>query len=337
MPDIPYPDRAIAVPAWARRLPSPVSVKAGIYYVLAGVWVALAAMTAMLGVPNFLDPGNIANVLYQTSFVALLAVPMTLLLISGNFDLSVGANAALCAACVLVLDDKLGPAGAIALTLACGASVGLVNGLIVQRLGINAFIVTLGMMTALRGVLLIVTGGRTATSHNPAGMAVLRSLGTGEWASLAKPVYYLAGVTLLAWFVTSVTIVGRRLQAVGSNVEAARLAGIRVAAYKVVPFVLNGVMAAIVGMLFAARLGSVLPNAMSGLELTVIAAAVLGGTSLFGGSGDVLRSIAGSVLLFSLLNGFDIMGLGSSYQGVVEGVVLVAAAALYAGRREGRT
>jgi D-xylose transport system permease protein len=102
----------------------------------------------------------------------------------------------------------------------------------------------------------------------------------------------------------------------------------------VVPFVLNGLAAAFVGLLFAARIGAVLPNAMTGMELTVIAAAILGGTSLFGGSGNVLKSVAGVVVIYSLINGFDILGLGTSYQGVIEGVVLIIAAAIYTvGRR----
>jgi ribose/xylose/arabinose/galactoside ABC-type transport system permease subunit len=146
---------------------------------------------------------------------------------------------------------------------------------------------------------------------------------------LAKPVYYMAAVTAVAWCVTRFTIIGRRLQAVGANPEAARLIGISINRYRIVPFVLNGLAASFVGLLFAARLGAVLPNAMSGMELTVITAAILGGTSLFGGSGSVLKSVTGAVVLYSLVNGFDILGLGTSYQGVIEGVVLIIAAAIY--------
>ena len=153
---------------------------------------------------------------------------------------------------------------------------------------------------------------------------------------LAKPVYYMAAVTAVAWCVTRFTIIGRRLQAVGANAEAARLMGISVNRYRVVPFVLNGLAASFVGLLFAARLGAVLPNAMSGMELTVITAAILGGTSLFGGSGSVLKSVTGAVVLYSLGNGFDILGLGTSYQGVIEGVVLIIAAAIYTVGKRGR-
>lgn len=360
--------------------------ESGIYYALAAIWIVLTAITLSLGIQAFLDVGNLANILYQTSFVAIVAVPMTLVLVSGNFDLSVGATAAICAATVLLLTDHVGAIPAVFIAIIPGVAIGLVNASIVQFVGINAFIVTLATMTTLRGVLLIMTGGHTASASNREAVRPLKAIENGTWDTpnllwvagavalviaafyfwrgqrdrrpliyavagaalvvagfffdarwtLAKPVYYMAAITAAAWFVTQFTIVGRRLQAVGANTEAARLIGIKVTRYKVVPFVLNGLAAAFVGILFAARLGAVLPNAMSGLELTAIAAAILGGTSLFGGSGSVLKSVAGGVVLFSLVNGFDILGLGSSYQDVIEGVVLVIAAAIYTVGKPGR-
>jgi D-xylose transport system permease protein len=301
-----------------------------------------------------------------------------LVLISGNFDLSVAATAAIAAASVLLLSDVVGIYPAMAISLVAGALIGLVNATIVQGLGINAFIVTLATMTALRGVLLIITGGHTASADDRDALAPLKWIENGFWTPpnllwcggvaaliaaialwwrrggaapwicgaagiallaagfffdatwpLAKPVYYMAAVTATAWCVTRFTIIGRRLQAVGANPEAARLIGIGINRYRIVPFVLNGLAASFVGLLFAARLGAVLPNAMAGMELTVITAAILGGTSLFGGSGSVLKSVAGAVVLYSLVNGFDILGLGTSYQGVIEGVVLIIAAAIY--------
>jgi D-xylose transport system permease protein len=360
--------------------------EAGIYYALTVIWIVLTACTVMLGAQNFLDPANIANILYQSSFVAIIAVPMTLVLISGNFDLSVAATAALSAACVLLLSDVVGIYAAMAISLAAGVLIGLINAAVVQGLGINAFIVTLATMTALRGVLLIITGGHTAAAEDRELTLPLKWLENGVWVvpnmlwlagalalicgaflwwrgkgiaplvgcgigavllgcgffvdaswALAKPVYYMVAVTAFAYCITRFTIIGRRLQAVGANAEAARLLGIDINRYRVVPFVLNGIAASFVGLLFAGRLGAVLPNAMTGMELTVITAAILGGTSLFGGSGNVLKSVMGVVVLFSLINGFDILGLGTSYQGVIEGVVLIIAAAIYTvGKRVGR-
>src|SRR5580700_11021486 len=125
---------------------------AGIYYALALVLIVLTALTRVFESQNFLDPGNLANILYQASFVAIIAVPMTLVLISGNFDLSVAATAAISAACVLLLSDQVGIFPAMAISLVPGLLAGLLNAAVVQGLGINAFIVTLAMMTALRGV-----------------------------------------------------------------------------------------------------------------------------------------------------------------------------------------
>jgi D-xylose transport system permease protein len=372
----PAPRGALWPRGWAKSLSLG---EAGIYYALALIFVALTALTIALGARNFLDPANLANILYQSSYVAIIAVPSTLVLISGNFDLSVGAIAALCAASVLLLSDIVGIYPAIAISLGAGAVIGLLNAAIVEGIGINPFIVTLATMTALRGLLLIITGGHTAAASDREALGPLQAIENGTWTCpnllwmaavaafalaafvwwrqrragavvgcgaaglalviagffagggwvLAKPVYYMAAVTAAAWFVLRFTIIGRRLQASGANIEAARLVGVRVRRYKVVPFVLNGLAAAFVGLLFAARLGAVLPNAMTGMELTAIAAAILGGTSLFGGSGSVLKSVAGAVVLFSLENGFDLVGLGSSYQGVIEGVVLIIAAAVY--------
>jgi D-xylose transport system permease protein len=305
-------------------------------------------------------------------------------LISGNFDLSVAATAAISAACVLLLSDVVGIYPAMAISLVAGAFIGLVNAAIVQGLGINAFIVTLATMTALRGVLLIITGGHTASADDREIIVPLKAVENGSWMlpniwwcagaivlatsafewwqkkhrkllpiacgvvllgigfffdaswALAKPVYYMAAITAVTYLITRFTIIGRRLQAVGANAEAARLIGINVNRYRVVPFVLNGLAAAFVGLLFAARIGAVLPNAMTGMELTVITAAILGGTSLFGGSGNVLKSVAGVVVIYSLINGFDILGLGTSYQGVIEGVVLIIAAAIYTVGRRGK-
>lgn len=379
------PLAAMAPRRWRAQLKSFSLSEAGIYYALALVWIVLTIFTVLFGVQNFLDPANLANILYQAAFVAIIAVPMTLVLISGNFDLSVAATAAISAASVLLLSDVVGIYPAMAISLLAGAVVGLVNAAVVQGLGINAFIVTLATMTTFRGVLLIITGGHTASADDREATAPLKWIENGSWVApnllwcggaaaliaaallwwqrrrtapliwsgvgvvlfitgffvdaswaLAKPVYYMAAVTAIAWCVTRFTIIGRRLQAVGANAEAARLMGIDINRYRIVPFVLNGLAAAFVGLLFAARLGAVLPNAMWGMELTVITAAILGGTSLFGGSGSVLKSVAGAVVLYSLVNGFDILGLGTSYQGVIEGVVLIIAAAIYTIGKRGR-
>jgi D-xylose transport system permease protein len=356
----------------------------GVYYALLLLITVLTIITTYLGQANYLSVLNLSNVVYQSSLIAIMAVAMTVVLISGNFDLSVASVAALAAAILIGNADAIGffPAAAVALIVAMG--VGLLNGVIVQYVGINAFIVTLGTMTAVRGLVLIYTGGRSLSVTNPdviaamksfegahheafwlilvasclllavGAVGLLRTWSAGKplrpsslgmtiagaaflliaWASggelsLRNPVIYLAVFTAIVWFTLSFTMVGRRLYAVGGNSEAARLSGINVMRYKLMAFVFCSGAAGFAGILFASRLRSINPAALQGAELTVIAAAILGGTSLFGGAGSVVKTLAGALLLFTLTNGFNILNLGANWQGLIEGIVVVVAAAIY--------
>jgi D-xylose transport system permease protein len=312
-----------------------------------------------------------------------LAIFMTVVLISGNFDLSVGSVAALAGAVALLTIDDVGTIGAVALALGAGLVAGTINAVLVQVIGVNAFIVTLGSLTAIRGVVLILLNGESVTAQSqalasfdaktvavPAALCVVAGAAVlaGAAARLRAALRAADSVPLDGFFVASVTVgaaaivlaivapgaltqplpvwlmlalslvvslvlrfltVGRNLHAVGSSPEAARLSGINVNRYKMVPFVLSGVAAAGVGVIFAGQFNSLDPNALSGTELTVIAAAILGGTSLFGGAGFVAKSVLGTIVLFTLSNGFNVLNLGSNYQYVVQGVVLVAASAIY--------
>jgi ribose transport system permease protein len=352
---------------------------AGIVYAQILLVVGLTLACALTGRPGYLSGDNVANLLEQASLVAILAVFMTVVLISGNFDLSVGSVAALSAAVSLGTIDQHGLWFAAALGLASGLAVGLVNGLIVQFFGINAFIVTLGTLTGVRGLVLILTDGRTITVGQQQSFDSLATIQGGYWnvalvaiAGLvalgvaavllarrrrltravalwsiagvalvalglaggltfryAKTVYYALVLMAAVWAVLRFTVVGRRLYAVGANAEAARLSGINVARYKVMPFVLSGLAAAVVGILYGAKLSAVNPTALQGSELEVLAAAILGGTSLFGGSGSVVKSVIGALFLFTIANGFNVLNLGANYQDLIEGVILIAAAATY--------
>jgi D-xylose transport system permease protein len=356
--------------------------RAGVVYALILLVVILVVTTIAMGQPAYLSSTNISNILGQLAPDAILAVFMTVVLISGNFDLSVASVAALSAAIALETIDTIGTVPAILLALAVGAVVGYANALLVQKVGVNAFIVTLGAMTAVRGVVLIVLNGESVTAQSrdlvtiddvvlsvPFWVGAIVGLGLLALAvlrfrrarlSTALPLdgffvaMIIAGVLMLVvsfaapdlltqplpvWLMVFVTVAvslglrflvpGRKLYAVGSNPEAARLSGINVNFYKMAPFVLSGVAAAAVGLIYAGRFNSVDPNALTGTELTVIAAAILGGTSLFGGAGYVGKSVLGTVILFTLSNGFNMLNLGSNYQYVVQGVVLIAASAVY--------
>ena len=376
---------AEAHPSRRRRLPPSLRLSnAGVVYALVVLVVVLSVASEAQGRAAYLEPTNVSNILDQTALIGILAITTTIVLISGNFDLSVGSVAALGAAMTLSLLDDIGFWPALVVGVGAGALVGLFNGVVVQYVGINAFIVTLGTMTAVRGLVLIVTDGRTVTAPDGPSREQLRGIDGGSW--ITPNLYLLAGLGLLAlaawrWRTTSsrpqwrpprvllplvagallvvaspvaiftvritqrtvyllvlaalaawllrFTSIGRRLYATGGNAEAARLSGIAVNRYKVVAFVLNGAAAAFVGVLYAARLGSINPTGLSGFELTALAAAILGGTSLFGGLGSVLKSLIGALILVTLKNGFNVLNLGANWQGLIEGIVLIVAAGMY--------
>ncbi|MDX6213213.1 MAG: ribose transport system permease protein [Frankiales bacterium] len=356
--------------------------RAGVVYALALLIVVLLIATSAKHLPAYLSSVNVSNVLSQSAPDAILAVFMTVVLISGNFDLSVASVAALAAALALKTIDSIGTAPAVLLALGVGVAVGSVNAVLVQKIGVNAFIVTLGSMTAVRGIVLIALGGESVTANSRALVALdstvykvppvvavlvgvlllvlagIRVRGLNDENAPPLDGFFLAFIAcavllivvaviapalltqplpvwLMIWVTIGVSAVlrflvpGRNLYAVGSNAEAARLSGINVNLYKMTPFVLTGLASAGVGLLYAGRFNSVDPNALTGTELTVIAAAILGGTSLFGGAGHVAKSVLGTVVLFTLSNGFNMLNLGSNYQYVVQGAVLIAASAVY--------
>lgn len=345
--------------------------EAGVYYALLILLALLAAIAQSRGLPAYLSAQNLGNIAYQASLVGIMGVAMTVMLITGAFDLSVASVAALAAAVLVGLAPGIGfPLAALA-AITTAMCVGIFNGAIVQFVGINAFIVTLGTLTAVRGLVLVLTDGRSLMVEQPqvlqqmlafestrvplfwvlialaaallllaalrrrallglgglglAGLALL----AGQAFAVAAPVIYLALFTALVWAVLRFTVIGRRVYAVGGNAEAARLSGINVHAYKLGAFVLSSAAAGFAGVLFGCRLGAINPTALQGSELTVIAAAILGGTSLFGGAGSVLKTVVGALLLFTLTNGFNVLDLGASYQGLIEGIVVIAAAAIY--------
>ncbi len=353
---------------------------AGVVYALILLVVLIAIASSAQGRSGYLSSVNMSNILDQTALVGILAIFMTVVLITGNFDLSVASTAALSGTIALELIDGYGPFVAVVAAVLAGAAVGLANALLVQKLGVNAFIVTLGTLTAVRGIVQVILDGQSITASDTSLLTLsTRRIVVPTWLALVvavailsyvawrvvksserarvvaeASVLLLSGVavllvaslrpglldqTLPTWLmlvlalvtaaVLRYTVVGRNLYAVGGNPEAARLSGISVDRYKMGAFVLNGAVAGVVGVLYAGRFNSVDPTVLNGAELTVIAAAVLGGTSLFGGSGYVGKSVVGALILFTLSNGFNVLNIGANYQNVVQGGVLVAAAALY--------
>ncbi|WP_212913269.1 ABC transporter permease [Streptomyces sp. TS71-3] len=347
-------------------------------YALVVLTAVLAITSSVEGRPAYLNDVNVGNILDQSALIGILSVFMTVTLITGNFDLSVASTAALGGTVALKLVDAHGVVVALVVALLIGLLVGLVNAVLVQKVGVNAFIVTLGTLTAVRGIVQAILNGQSISAENTgfhtfatarlivhpaaafaAGVllvvaavllfvrasrrptrasvesavvgVILLLIASARPALLGQtvPVWIMLGLALLTGAVLRYTVVGRNLYAVGGGSEAARLSGINVDRYKMAAFILNGAMAALVGVLYAGRFNSVDPTVLTGGELTVIAAAVLGGTSLFGGSGHVSKSVVGTLILFTLSNGFNVLNIGSNYQNVVQGSVLVAAAAVY--------
>jgi D-xylose transport system permease protein len=356
---------------------------AGVFYALITIPLIFGTLTTLTNSPGYVGTTNLSNVLDQTVLVGILAIFITVVLISGNFDLSISSTAALSAVVALQL-HSLPMAPTLVICLGVGAIIGLINGLIVQYLGVNAFITTLAMATAVRGLVFVASGGTSVTAKLPSfhalssgrfavdfavavgvggavsillaiwifvhrtrrglgltigiiGLAlILSALVVPHYLELTSAVVILLVLMLAAWVVLRFTVVGRRLYATGSNPEAARLAGVNVDRYRIVAFVLSGAGAAFVGLIFVGRFQAMNPQALTGQELVAITAAILGGTSLFGGVGSVVKSVIGALILTSLSNGMNFMNVDTSWQGVISGFVLVAAAAIYTAGRGNR-
>lgn len=277
--------------------------------------------------PAFLSVRNIRAILNVVSFVGIIAVGQTILLISGEFDLSVGSVAGLSA----VVAGKLMTAVALPVPLAIlggvgvGAACGLLNGLIVVRLGIPAFIQTLGMLFIGQGLIQVVTNGYPVYPLPPPLTAFgLANLGFGLGWSFAFFIF----AALIADLVLRRTVLGRNLYATGGNKEVARLVGINTSIYKIGSFVTVGALAGIAGMFVMADLASATTSIGSGWELVVIAGVVVGGVSLFGGAGTVAGGVIGILLLKVVQSGLVVIGVNSNWQQIAVGVIMVMAVGL---------
>lgn len=286
--------------------------------------VLLAAVLSVL-TPRFLDSNNLANVARQVSINAVIAAGMTIVILTGGIDLSVGSVLALSGAATAGLATGGAPlAVAVPAGLGLGLLLGVANGLLVTYGRIPPFIATLGTMTAARGLTLVYTGGRPITGLSDS----FRVLGTGS-----MPTFIMLLVYLAAWAFLSHTRPGRYIYAIGSNEEAARVAGIPVHRYKILAYALAGLVAGLAGVVLTARLNSAQPTAGVGFELDAIAAVVLGGTRLSGGTGSVGGTLVGSLIIGVLNNGLNLLDVSSFYQQVVKGVVILLAVLVDRGKR----
>ncbi len=287
-----------------------------------GVIVVLSGVILWAIVPNFLSVGNLRAVLIGMVPAAIIAIAMAMLLVSGGFDLSVAAVMALCGtvAAYLVVQGWPIPLALLA-TILLGLVIGWFNGFLITRLRINPLVATLGTMSAARGISLVITEGYNISSLPQAFLTF------GEQGPLRLP--------WMVWIMVLLVVVGdlllrkssffRQLYYIGGNERAARLSGISVDRVRIFAYMLSGALSAVAGILLASRLNTAVPTAGAGLELTVIAAGVIGGASLAGGEGSVFGAVLGIVFLSVVSNAVNLVNISTFWQQVVTGVALIAA------------
>ena len=294
--------------------------------ICAGYIIMFILLTALS--EDFLTTRNLLNVLSQTSSTMIVAVGMTFVLITGGIDLSVGSVAALSAtlSVAFMVNYQLPVAISLLLGLLVGIACGFINGLIISKLNLPAFIVTLAMMSSARGAALVYTNGKTIVGVPDSAI----KFGQGYLFSIIPiPVVVMAIILVIAGIFITKTVFSRYIYAVGGNEECAKLSGINVNRVKLVVYSLSGLGAAIAGIIMTMRLASGQPTLGEGLEMDAIAACVLGGTSLSGGKGFLFGTIIGSVFLTTLSNGLNLMGVSSYMQQVLKGLIIVAAVCMY--------
>jgi ribose transport system permease protein len=286
----------------------------------------LAVVIISLTTNRFLDPGNIQNVALEVAVVAIIAIGSTLVILTGGIDLSPGSNVALttCMLAILVKNEGLPLAVGVLLILVLGAGLGFVNGFLSTYGRLPSFIVTLATLSVYRGLAFLVTNGSPIFSVSPD----LNTVFYGSLLGVPLPFYYVVTLYILALVFLRHTITGRAIYAVGGNESAARLSGIRVNRTRLIAFVIAGVMASIGGLLTAAQLDSGSPNYGQGLELSAIAAAVIGGASLAGGYGNVVFTLFGAMTVAVVQNGLNLNAVPTAYQEITLGVIIVLAVAL---------
>jgi len=300
------------------------------YLAMLLIWLALVMVFGLLS-HNFLSERTFITLANRIPTLAVVAAGMTLLLIIGGIDLSVGSVLGLCGAVVglALVNFHLPIWAAILLALGVGLAVGTLNGVVSVRLGIPSFIVTLGMLEIARGLAYLTTNSQTKYIGSD-----VESLSTPIAGLAVSPAFIISLLVIVTGqVVLSRTVFGRYLIAIGTNEQAVRLAGINPRPFKIAVFALLGLLAGLGGVFHTSRLGSSDPNAGVGLELSAIAAVVIGGTSLMGGRGSVINTFFGVLIIATLEAGLAQVGASEPTKRVITGIVIVWAVILDAWRR----
>jgi len=297
-----------------------------VYIVFVIVFIFFAII---LNSKGFVNPTNLLNILRQTAMVSIMAVAGVFVLGAGQIDLTVGSNAAMSAMIAsLILQEVGGFLGIILALLAClafGIGIGCINGLLVTRLRLPAFLATLGMMQAVRGLAMWVTN----TAAVPIGNNAFNQIfGTGFIGPVSVLILWTGAFYVVGYIVFNKTPFGKHSLATGGNETAARYSGIRVDRIKMYVFMLSGALAAFAGVLYAGRMQSGRYSFGDGDEMSVIAAVVLGGASMAGGTGSMIGALVGSILMGMISNALILAGLTSAQQKIVNGLIIIAAVAL---------
>ena len=272
----------------------------------------------------FLTWDNWLNLLRQSSINGILAIGVTFVILIKGIDLSVGsvmALAGMIAASLVTSKNEHFVLVAVLAGLGIGAALGLVNGVIVARINVPPFVATLGMLSMARGMTLIFSQGRPIPNLS----APFRWIGGGDLFGLPVPVLILFLVFGIGWVVLSYTTFGRYIYAVGGNEKAARTSGVSTRMVTASTYVISGLLAGLAGLVLTSRTTAALPQAGIGYELDAIAAVVIGGTSLAGGRGSLVGTLFGALIIGTINNGMDLMGVSSYYQQLLKGAIIVAA------------
>jgi ribose transport system permease protein len=291
-----------------------------------GIVVVCILLFSVLSIVQdaFLTEENIKNVASQNAPLAIVAVATTIPIITGGFDLSLGATYALAGITAAWLAVNLDPTAGIILGILLGLAIGVGNGLLITGLRINSFLATLATGLIIRALAVLYSGGFLIQVEAEG----FRTLGLGHFLGLEIATWVFIGFALILGIVLARSAFGRYVYAVGGNPEAARLSGVRISAVRVGAFAISGLGAGLAGVIGASRIGQGQTDVGVGIELTAIAAVVVGGTSILGGSGAIWRTVFGIALLAMITNGFNLFGISPVYSDIMTGGIIIVAIAL---------
>ncbi|CAM2154526.1 ribose ABC transporter membrane subunit [Pararobbsia alpina] len=296
------------------------------------IFYALTVYFSADGTSNFATSDNTMNILRQVAINLVLAAGMTFVILTAGIDLSVGSVLAVSA--VLGMQVSIGHAAgwSIPMFVVSGLVMGMINGAMVAFLNINAFVVTLGTMTAFRGAAYLLANGTTVLNND---IPSFEWIGNGDFLHVPWLIWIAVAVVVVSWIILRKTVLGLHIYSVGGNLQAARLTGIRVGFVLLFVYAISGLFSGLAGAMSASRLYGANGNWGTGYELDAIAAVVLGGTSLMGGVGTIWGTVVGALIIGVMNNGLTILGLSSFWQYVAKGAVIVLAVILDKWRQKG--